>query len=91
MRWALAVSSAARGKGVVFAFRGTSPDEAEHHFILDGLDAVKQYRLHFEDGSAPDRTVTGGELMSKGLSVQLAKPLSSELVFLTSGTGEPGQ
>jgi hypothetical protein len=72
----------ARGKGVVFAFRGTIPDEAEHRFVLAGLDAGKHYRLHFEDGSAPDRERTGGELMKSGLAVSLREPLSSELIFL---------
>ena len=72
----------ARGKGVVFAFRGTVPDEAEHRFALAGLDATTRYRLHFQDGSAPDQTATGAELMSPGIEVHLPNPLSSELVFL---------
>jgi alpha-galactosidase len=73
----------ARGEGVVFAFRGSIPDEAKHRFVLDGLDAAKRYRLHFQDGSAPDRVATGRELMQQGLTVDLRGPLSSELVFLT--------
>ena len=40
------------------------------------------YKLHFEDGSAPDRMATGSELMGPGLEVHLHNPLSSELVFL---------
>ena len=73
----------ARGKGVVFAFRGTTPDQAEHPFVLAGLEAGKRYRLHFQDGSSPDRTATGGELMGQGLTVHLRNPLSSELVLLS--------
>jgi alpha-galactosidase len=73
-----------RGKGVVFAFRGTTPDEEEHRFVLAGLDAQKRYRLHFEDGTLPDRSATGRELMGPGLLVRLENPLSSELVFLSS-------
>jgi alpha-galactosidase len=73
----------ARGKGVVYAFRGSVQDEAEHRFILAGLDSAKNYRLHFHDGSAPDRNATGNELMSHGLLVRLPNPLSSELVFLS--------
>ena len=73
----------ARGKGVVFAFRGSTPDEAEHRFVLAGLQMGKQYRLHFTDGSAPDRTATGNELMGSGLLVRLQNPLSSELVFVS--------
>jgi hypothetical protein len=72
----------ARGKGVVYAFHGSVANEAEHRFVLGGLDAEKRYRLCFEDGSAPDREVTGKELMGSGLVVHLRVPLSSELIFL---------
>jgi alpha-galactosidase len=72
----------ARGLGVLFAFRGSIADEAEHRFILSGLEAEKRYRLHFQDGSAQDRVATGRELMGSGLVVHLGEPLSSELVFL---------
>jgi hypothetical protein len=71
-----------QGEGVVFAFRGTVAGESEHRFVLSGLDAAKRYKLHFEDGSAVDRTATGRELMGTGLEVHLPNPLSSELVFL---------
>jgi hypothetical protein len=79
----------ARGKGVVFAFRGTVPDEPEHRFLLRGLESGKRFRLHFEDGSAPDRVATGSELMDKGLAVGLPDPLSSELVSLQDESQEP--
>jgi hypothetical protein len=80
----------ARGEGVLFAFRGKIPDEVEHRFVLAGLDSQKRYRLHFEDGSAPDQEATGSELMGKGLSVHLHQPLSSELVFLNDvAAGRP--
>jgi len=75
----------ARGKGVLYAFRGTDPDEAAHRFVLAGLDAHKHYKLHFEDGSAADREATGRELMESGVAVHLASTLSSELVFLECG------
>ncbi len=73
----------ARGRGVVLAFRGTTPDQAEHRFVLAGLDPAKNYRLHFQDGSAPDSSATGSDLMGQGLLVRLQNPLSSELVFLS--------
>jgi hypothetical protein len=76
----------ARAKGVVFAFRGSTPDEAEHRFVLAGLDPSRRYQLHFQDGSAPDRIAAGSELMGSGLLVRLQNPLSSELVFLTLAT-----
>jgi len=72
----------ARGKGVIFAFRGSAMDESEHHFVLAGLDPGKKYQLHFEGGSAPDGVAIGSELMGMGLKVQLPNPLSSELVFI---------
>lgn len=71
-----------RGEGVVYAFRGSIADEDEHHFALKGLESRGRYRLHFQDGSAPDREATGRELMESGLAVRLPTPLSSELVFL---------
>jgi hypothetical protein len=78
----------ARGKGVVFAFRGTVPDEAEHRFVLAGLDAQKRYRLHFQDGTAPDAVATGRALMESGLAVKLMEPLSSELIFVEEATAK---
>ena len=57
--------------------------ESEHRFMLAGLDISTRYHLHFQDGTAPDRTATGSELMNEGLLVRLQNPLSSELVFLT--------
>ena len=71
-----------RAKGVVFAFRGSVPGESEHRFVLAGLDVSRSYHLHFQDGTTPDRTATGSDLMSEGLLVRLQNPLSSELVFL---------
>ncbi|HLY41690.1 MAG TPA: glycoside hydrolase family 36 protein [Terracidiphilus sp.] len=74
----------ARGRGVVYAFRGSVADEAAHGFLLGGLERSRRYHLHFQDGSAPDRTESGNQLMTHGLDVHLANPLSSELVFLSS-------
>jgi hypothetical protein len=72
----------ARRQGVLFAFRGTVPNEANHSFILAGLDSAKRYRLHFQDHTASDRFAEGRELMTRGASVHLANPLGSELVFI---------
>jgi len=71
-----------RGEGVVFAFRGSAAGQPDHRFVLAGLDASARYRLHFEDASSPDSTMTGRALMERGLPVHLPNPLSSELVFL---------
>jgi disulfide oxidoreductase YuzD len=76
----------ARAKGVVFAFRGTVADQPEHRFALAGLDPEKRYRLHFQDGTAPDSEASGKDLMAQGLTVRLPQTYSSELVFLTETT-----
>ena len=73
----------ARETGAVYAFRGSTADEAEHTYKLAGLKAEARYALHFEDGSQADQEATGGELMREGLLVRLGHPLSSEIVFLT--------
>ncbi|HEY1985630.1 MAG TPA: alpha-galactosidase [Terracidiphilus sp.] len=81
-----------RGEGVVFAFRGNNPGEAEHAFMLKGLDPGKRYHLHFQDGSASDTTVTGSDLVRRGLAVHLDEPLSSELIFFRRATNSlPGK
>lgn len=71
-----------RLKGVVYAFHGSAPQESAHTFPLYGLDPQQQYRLHFHDGSSPDRTESGQDLLHKGISVTLAVPNSSELIFI---------
>lgn len=85
-----------RRRGVVYAFRGSIPDEPAHRFMLAGLDGNHRYHLHFEDGSSPDRIASGKELTGAGLEVTLPLPLSSELVFLEdasvgSGPNKDGQ
>ena len=77
----------AKRRGVVYAFRGSTADEPSHNFVLEGLESGKTYRLHFEDGSAPDRMASGRELMGEGLEVGLGVPLSSELVFVETDPG----
>jgi hypothetical protein len=72
----------ARRKGVLYAFRGTAVEQREHRFVLKGLSPGVRYALHFEDGGAPDAELPGRELMSAGLTVRLAQPLSSELIFV---------
>jgi hypothetical protein len=71
-----------RKSGVAFAFRGSAPDQESHRFVLQGLNPAKHYSMHFEDGTCPDTRATGIQLMSAGLEVHLAHPLSSEIVFI---------
>ncbi len=72
----------ARGSGVVYAFRGSTVSEGQHTFLLQGIHAERQYRLHYQDGSAADVSASGRELLEHGITVALPTPLSSELVFL---------
>lgn len=72
------------GRGALFAFRGSAPQQDSHTFLLAGLEPDRVYQLHFQDATQPDRTATGRELSERGLSVSLAAPLSSELVFLSA-------
>ncbi|MGI8960156.1 MAG: glycoside hydrolase family 36 protein [Bryobacteraceae bacterium] len=71
-----------RGKGVVYAFRGSTETENGHKFKLHGLTPGKEYRLRFHDHSSPDRRVSGRELLDSGLTVNLSIPHSSELVLI---------
>ena len=74
--------SLAEGRGVLYAFRGSTPDEAAHTFRLKGLQPQARYRIHFRDkGPTANRTLGGEELMDTGLTVSLEAPVSSELVF----------
>ena len=71
----------ARGQGVIFAFHGSDTTASEHRFVLSGLSARTTYHLHFEDGTSPDASASGRQLMTSGVRVVLREPLSSELVF----------
>ncbi|HEY6447612.1 MAG TPA: alpha-galactosidase [Acidobacteriaceae bacterium] len=76
--------AAALHRGVVYAFRGSAPDEPVHQYVLAGLDPHSSYQLHFQDGSSPDATASGRDLMNGGLRVALPEPLTSELVFFAA-------
>ena len=69
-------------QGVVYAFRGSTPEESRHTYKLRGLRAKGEYDLHFEDHPSADRRMSGRVLMDSGVAVSLALPESSELVFL---------
>jgi hypothetical protein len=71
-----------RRRGVLYAFRGSITKESQHRFPVEGVEAAHDYRLHFSYHSAPDRIVSGRELLDRGLTVVLPLPLSSELVFI---------
>lgn len=71
------------GQGVLYAFRGSTPEEKEHTYLLKGLLPTRLYTVHCEDHTSPDRTATGKDLMDSGLTVALTLPESSELVFIS--------
>ncbi|MGO9274933.1 MAG: glycoside hydrolase family 36 protein [Terriglobia bacterium] len=70
------------GRGVVYAFRGSTTAERDHTYRLEGLRPDRQYDLHFEDGTSLDQKVWGNALAGPGLTVSIPLPDSSELVFI---------
>ena len=72
---------AAKQRGVLFAFHGSLASQREHAFRLQGVDAGARYRVTYVDHSSEDTAVSGRELMERGLTVRLAEPNTSELVF----------
>lgn len=72
----------ARTHGVLFAFRGSIADQPAHTYPLAGLEPARLYRLHFQDGSSPDLSLSGATLMQNGLTVHLPESYCSEIVFI---------
>ena len=82
IRWdAIEYWNSETGKGAVFVFRGTT-DEQTHSFVLQGLDPKAKYLISSEDGSVGNATVSGKELLEKGLAVHLQGTVSSDIIFL---------
>ncbi|HEV7122702.1 MAG TPA: glycoside hydrolase family 36 protein [Rhodanobacter sp.] len=71
---------AGRDTGVLYAFHGSVAAPGVYSFRLRGLHGDGRYRLHFRDGSSPDRVTDGRELMETGLGLSLPLANSSELV-----------
>ena len=80
--WNLQEEPVHPGKVVLESRRGSTGDESQHRFPVKGVQPGHNYRLHFSDHTAPDRTVSGRELLDRGLTVALPLPVSSELVFI---------
>jgi hypothetical protein len=72
--------------GALYAFRGSNENEKSHNFQLRGLEPGSHYQLHFQDHSSSDRVLTGEHLMTKGLSISLPYPNSSEIVLFQETT-----
>jgi hypothetical protein len=75
-------------RGAVYAFRGSIAGEAEHKFVLRGLDHASRFRLRFHDHSGPDLIAGGDELMKTGFTVRLPMANSSEIIFLQELSAE---
>ena len=78
-----------RGRGVVYAFRGSTRAEALHRFVLQGLEKDAKYQVHFHDHSSRDGVFVGHELMGSGIRVHLVAPDSSELIFFNQVSRPP--
>jgi hypothetical protein len=77
--------SSAVQRGVLYAFRGSAPDQATHRFLLRGLELQRRYRLVLHDHpDLPGSVETGLELMQRGFEVKLADPLSSEFIVISA-------
>ena len=79
-------------RGVLYAFRGSTPAEHSHRFRLSGVASGSRYALEFHDQGRRE-IASGAALMRDGVTVSLASPLSSELVFferVPEPLGQPG-
>jgi hypothetical protein len=76
-------------KGAVYVFRPDSPTDSQA-VRFKGLDAKARYWLWCEDGSLTPTEQTGDDLMRTGLTLRLAQPFTSEVVFLQDAAlGKP--
>lgn len=74
-----------RSEGVAIFFRREACPFDSGHFPLRGLDPEKTYAVDYVDeGAGENGTLSGRELMDKGLSVTLAEPRSGAVVFVTA-------
>lgn len=68
-------------RGTLYIFRPNN-DQATQRIRLKGLTPEAQYRIRSEDGSVPEETRAGNDLMSTGLKVKLPRKYSSDLIYL---------
>ena len=69
-------------KGAAFLFKPSPEAGGTTHICLQGLDPDAEYRLGFEDRPEQNRTVTGKELSEKGIDVQIAESVGSEIIWI---------
>lgn len=68
------------GQGTLMIFRPQS-DEESQTVTLRGLDASASYKFESTDGSVGAVTMSGADLMQKGININLPEPDSSDIIF----------
>ena len=73
----------ATGKGAVYVFRANSA-ETTQTIKLRGLSPQQRYQVESIDGSTDAKLKSGAEIMEEGLTLRIADPDGSDLVFLSA-------
>jgi alpha-galactosidase len=68
-------------RGICGLFQLSAPGESEYVLRLRGLDVSKRYRVTF-DNTGQSCEMDGVTLMTQGITIRLAGPLTSELLLL---------
>lgn len=71
----------ARGAGAIYVFRGSDSEPGASRLSLRGLASGRSYRLEFRDHPEENRTMSGRQLLARGIGVTLPVPDSSEIVL----------
>ena len=69
-------------KGAVFLFKPSSAEGMTKTVILRGLDEETSYSVCFEDRTEQNTVMTGKELMTYGLTVNISEDLGSEIIWI---------
>ncbi len=69
------------GRGIVTVFRGANSLYSAGSFRLRGLDPDREYLLEDADNSFAPQSITGHELIAKGLPLQIAEPRTARLIY----------
>ncbi len=69
------------GRGIVTVFRGANSLYSAGSLRLRGLDPNREYLLEDADNSFAPQSITGRELMAKGLPLQIAEPRTARLIY----------
>jgi hypothetical protein len=71
----------AKGSGAIYIFRGSDSQPPSFRLLLRGVQAGRSYRLEFRDHPEQNRTISGRQLLSNGITVTLLMSESSEIVL----------